>query len=88
MSRNAAQPDLFAGQPVQPAYVPNPEYVRNRLEKVIGEMRAADVFPWERTQVALFREIIPRMAQHLPEEEGARWRAEFEAEMARLENAA
>jgi hypothetical protein len=87
MNRDA-QPDLFAGQPVQPAYVPNPEHVRNRLRKVIGEMRAADVLPWESTQVTLFRTIIPRMTYHLPDEEGARWRAEFAAEMARLENAA
>jgi hypothetical protein len=87
MSRDG-QPDLFAGQPVQPTYVPNPEHVRNRLRKVIGEMRAADALPWERTQVALFRTIIPRMTYHLPDEEGARWRAEFESEMARLESAA
>ena len=87
MSRDT-QPDLFAGEPVQPAYVPNPEYVRNRLRKVIGEMRGANSFPWERTQVALFRTIIPRMTYHLPDEEGARWREEFDAEMARLESAA
>jgi hypothetical protein len=87
MNRDA-QPDLFAGQPVQPAYVPDPEHVRNRLRKVIGQMRTADVLPWESTQVTLFRTIIPRMTYHLPDEEGARWRAEFEAEMARLENAA
>jgi hypothetical protein len=41
-------------------------------------------FPWEPTRVSLYRTIFPRMSLYLPDEEGARLRVEFEAEMARL----
>jgi hypothetical protein len=83
------QQDLFASEaaPEAPVYRPNPDKVRARLEHILGEARAASTFPWEPTRVSLYRTIVPQMTTSLPEEEAARWRAEFEAEMARLEAA-
>ena len=40
--------------------------------------------PWEPRRVGLYRTIFPQMTNWLPDEEAARLRLEFEAEMARL----
>jgi hypothetical protein len=78
-----AQPDLFGVEPA-PVYRPDPAKVRSRLHKILGEARAARTFPWEPTQLSLYRTIFPQMTRFLPDEEGARLRLEFEAELARL----
>jgi len=82
----AAQPDLF-GAEAAPAYRPDPDKVRSRLHKILAEARAAQKLPWERTTVSLYRTIFPQMTLWLPKDEGARFRLEFEAELARLEAA-
>ncbi len=83
------QPDLFAANspPETPPYRPDPDKVRLRLEKIVGEARVASSMPWERTRVSLYRTIVPEMSRWLPDDEAAHWCAEFEAEMARLETA-
>jgi hypothetical protein len=81
------QPDLFGAEAAPPAYRPDPDKVRARLHKILGEARAASTFPWEPTRVSLYRTIVPQMTLWLPEEEGAQLRFEFETEMARLEAA-
>lgn len=81
-----AQPDLF-GAGAAPAYRPAPDKVRSRLHKILAEARAAQKLPWERTTVSLYRTIFPQMTLWLPKDEGARFRLEFEAELARLEAA-
>lgn len=78
------QPDLF-GAEAPPAYRPDPDKVRARLHRILAEARAARTFPWEPTQVSLYRTIFPRMTLWLPDEEAAQLRFEFETEMARLE---
>jgi hypothetical protein len=80
------QADLF-GAPDVPAYRPDPDKVRSRLHKILGEMRAADVLPWEPTTVSLYRTIFPQMTNWLSEDEGAQLRFEFEAELVRLKAA-
>jgi len=80
------QPDLFGAEPT-PAYRPDPDKVRRRLEKILAEARAAQKLPWEPTTVSLYRTIFPQMTNWLPEEEGAQLRFEFETELARLEAA-
>ena len=80
------QPDLF-GAEAAPAYRPEPDKVRSRLHKILGEARAAQTFPWEPTRVSLYRTIFPQMTLWLPEDEGAQLRFEFETELARLEAA-
>ena len=82
---NESQPDLFAAEPVVAAYRPDPVKVRARLEKILGEARAAEAMPWDATRANLYRKIVPDMTFWLPDEEGAVWRAAFEAEMARLD---
>ncbi len=79
-------PDLFGGAPA-PAYRPDPDKVRRRLERILAEARAARKLPWEPTTVSLYRTIFPQMTNWLPQEEGAQLRFEFETELARLEAA-
>jgi hypothetical protein len=81
-----AQRDLFGAEPA-PAYRPDPDKVRRRLEKILAEARAAQKLPWEPTTVSLYRTIFPQMTNWLPDEEAAQLRFEFETELARLEAA-
>jgi hypothetical protein len=43
--------------------------------------------PWDKPRVSLYRTIFPQMTNWLPEDEGAQLCFEFEAELARLEDA-
>ena len=83
-----AQPSLFAeeGLPVRPAY--DVGAVRNRLNDMLGRMRAAASWPWRASTVALYRDTVwPSLLSKLPDkDEAARFRAEIEAEAARLES--
>ena len=81
-----AQSDLFGAEPA-PAYHPDPDKVRRRLEKILAEARAARKLPWEPTTLSLYRTIFPQMTNWLPEDEGAQLRFQFETELARLEAA-
>ena len=46
--------------PAEPAYRPNVDKVRARLEKLLAEARAAQVIPWEPSQLSLYRLIFPQ----------------------------
>lgn len=63
------QPDLFGAEAV-PAYRPDPDKVRRRLEKILAEARAAQKLPWESTTVSLYRTIFPQMTNWLPRGRG------------------
>ena len=80
---DAEQIDLFGVEP-EPAYRPDPDKVRSRLHKIIGEARAAHVIPWEPTTLSLYRTIVPKMANWLAKEEGEQLCFAFEAELERL----
>ena len=80
------QGDLFGAEPA-PAYRPDPDKVRARLNKILAEARAADAAPWGPARLSLYRTIVPQMAGFLPDEEGAQLRFEFEQELARLKAA-
>lgn len=83
-----AQGDLFgADTPAEPAYRPDPDKVRARLYKLLGEARAAKSLPWEPATLSLYRTIFPQMTLWLPEDEGKQLRFAFEEELARLEAA-
>jgi hypothetical protein len=86
-----AQPDLF-GEALAPrqAYVPDPRHVRNRLAEMLSVMRSSESWPWEPVVVVLYRESVwPYLYEKLSDpEEAKRWRAEIEAEIARLDAAA
>lgn len=83
------QPDLF-GDAAMPAYVPKPEHVRNSLQSLLSQMRAAETWPWEPAMVALHRErTFAYLCERLPDrEEAERWRRLIDAEAARLDAAA
>ena len=80
------QSDLF-GAEATPMYRPDPDKVRSRLHKILGEARAAKSLPWEPSRVSLYRTIFPQMTLWLPEEEAAQLRFEFETELERLKAA-
>ena len=82
-----AQPTLFAEEDMAPKrYVPNPQYVRNRLQSMLDEMRAATNWPWEPVIVSLRCDsVLPRLYELLPDrDEARRWRAQIDDEIARL----
>lgn len=85
-----AQSDLF-GEVLAPrqAYVPDPRHVRNRLDEMLSLMRSAESWPWEPVMVTLYRDnVLPYLYDKLPDrEEAARFRAEIDAEIARLDAA-
>ncbi|MEX2166180.1 MAG: hypothetical protein WD852_04050 [Methyloceanibacter sp.] len=85
-----AQADFFGDSLALPkAYVPDPRHVRNRLTEMLATMRAAEQWPWEPVMVSLYREsVFPYLCDKLPDrEEATRWRAEIDAEIARLDAA-
>ena len=85
-----ARADLLGDALVTPKpYAPDPRLVRNRLKEILALMRASERWPWESEMVALYRErVIPYFCERLPKSEARRFRAEIEAEAARLDAAA
>ena len=82
-----SQPELFEPEAAPPAYRPNLDEVRARLNSILAQARAAEKLPWDSDKTLLYRTIFPHMAGWLPEEEGAQLRFEFDTEMARLKAA-
>jgi hypothetical protein len=89
------QGDLFGNEQADqagddfetPEYHADPDKVREELNRILAEARAAQTMPWDAKRAALYRTIFPQMTNSLPEEEGTQLRFEFEAEIARLEAA-
>ncbi|MBV1703604.1 MAG: hypothetical protein KGI57_10855 [Hyphomicrobiales bacterium] len=88
-----AQPDLLAAleprKPTKPAPGSHvaPEEVRPTLQRTLDEARRAETHPWDARKTAYWRLVFPQMCNWLPAEERDRMRAEFAAEMARLDAA-
>jgi len=84
-----AQPDLFGGLAPRRAYVPDPRHVRNRLDEMLSVMRSSGRWPWEPDTVEFYRETVwPYLYGKLADgAEAARYRADIEAEIARLDAA-
>jgi hypothetical protein len=71
--------------PASPAVVyPDPDRIRRRLARILGEARAAQSMPWDSNQRRLYEKVVPQMSLALPEPEGAQIRLEFERELERL----
>jgi hypothetical protein len=82
------QGDLFGpAEPAEPAWKPDPDKVRRRLEDILAEARAAETMPWDWSEQSLYRTIFPQMADLLPEEEAAQYCFQFETEWERLKAA-
>ena len=81
------QPSLFGEEDRAPKrYVPNPQYVRNRLQSIFDELRMAANWPWEPVIISLrCGSVLPRLYGLLPDcDEARRWRAVIDAEIDRL----
>ena len=81
------QPQSLEEEAALPAYRPNLDEVRTRLNKILAEARAAKALPWDADKALLYRTIFPHMAGWLPQEEGEQLTFEFDAEMTRLKAA-
>ncbi len=89
------QGDLFGNEQADqsgddfetPEYHADPEKVREELNRILAEARAARTMPWDAKRAALYQTIFPQMTNWLPEDEGAQLRFEFEAELERLKAA-
>jgi len=70
-------------------YLPELRHVRERLEDLVGRMRAAERWPWKGSVLTLYRDnVLPRLCEQLPAaDEAARWQAAIAAETARLDAA-
>ena len=79
----SGQGELFEA-PAEPAYRPNLDKVRARLEKLLAEARAAERMPWEPSQLSLYRLIFPQMTLWLSEDEALQYRMAFDQELRRL----
>ena len=77
------QMSLF-DEPAEPAWRPDPEKVRARLERILAEARDPSGQPWDAAQASLYRTIVPDMLRWLPAPEAEDRRATFEAELERL----
>jgi hypothetical protein len=90
LGRTVAQSSLFAEEELSPKrYTPNPQHIRNRLEDLLDEMQAADRWPWDGAVLSLYRDnVLPRLCEQLPDQEAARWRAEIEVQVRRLDSLA
>jgi hypothetical protein len=81
------QPESFEDDTAPPAYRPDLDDVRARLNRILAEARAAEKLAWDADKTLIYRTIFPHMAGWLPEEEGAQLRFQFDTEMARLKAA-
>ena len=84
------QPILFAEAdlPQRPVY--HSQDVADKLHAFLDKMRAAASWPWKASTVSNYRETVwPSLLGKLPDKaEAAQFRADIEAEAARLDAAA
>ncbi|MGO9744361.1 MAG: hypothetical protein ACLPN5_23140 [Roseiarcus sp.] len=65
----------------------DPDKVRGELLAVLAKVRAAKTIPWDARREQYWRVVFPQMTNWLPDDEAQRLRAEFAAEMQRLDAA-
>ncbi len=82
-----ARPSASSMAPTEAAVVSQPDVdrVRLRLEQILMQMRAERKMAWDSAEQLLYQTIFPDMTHFLSDEEGARYRADFETEWRRLE---
>lgn len=80
-----SQLELFIQPVVVQPTVPSVELVRERLQKLLTSLRAAEVMPLTARQVAYWTVVTPQMSNWLPSEEKAAICDEFDAHLARLQ---
>ncbi len=80
------QSDLFGPAP-PPPYVPKPQHVRNRFIDFLAQLRQAEAWPWDESQMEIYRaRVWPYLYERLPDQaEAAEWKRKLDAEAARLD---
>lgn len=83
-----ARRPLFAEEEL-PVWLVHDPAARDRLQAMLGKMRAAATWPWKHATVCFYRETVwPSLLNKLPDEnEAARLRTEMDAEITRLDAA-
>ncbi len=78
-----SQGDLFAAAPA-PAYKPEPDRVRRRLDAILAAARAAAPLSDAFDAHSLYCAAFPSLLRHLDPAEGEQYRLAFEAELTRI----
>ena len=78
------QRGLFDEDAAPQAVRADPDVVRQKLHRVLGEMRAASAMPFGPRDWQYWRIVAPQMSLWLPEAEAAQFRLDFAAEASRL----
>lgn len=80
------QGDLFGVAEAAPAYVVPYDIAVNTLRKTLAQLAAARRWPWDADmKAARMDRTVPKLLAVLPPEEAARWRANLDAQRARLD---
>lgn len=94
MKNRLRQPDLFDTFRQDDLFdqrrlpeTPSPDYVRERMHKILDEARAASTLPWDTNTARVYENIFPQMSKWLPSDEAEELKAEFDEEMRRLKAA-
>lgn len=79
------QVDLFESFSPTPqiSTKPDPQDIRKRLNRMLGEARQASEMPWDARTARRYQTIFPQMADWLPAEEADALRAAFRKEIGR-----
>ena len=82
-----SQLDLFATSKskVSVSETPDPDAIRERLNGILRQLRAAERVPRTAAELRSWRLVFPNMANWLPADERDALRLQFTAEVARLE---
>lgn len=88
---SSSEPDFFSVGLEDTAktrsYEPNPEQVREELNAVLAEAKAAQTgCLWDERTLEFHKVVFPQMANWLPDEERDRLRSAFAQEIARIEH--
>lgn len=65
-------------------FLPDPEVIRCRLNRLLDTARQAKAMPWSERDARMWQTVFPNMANWLPEEEANQLRLSFSKEMDRL----
>jgi hypothetical protein len=86
---DSVHPILFSEDELPRRPLHDPQEARERLQAMLDKMRAAASWPWKAATVSSYRESLwPSLLGRLADDaEAARFRAEIEAEAARLDAA-
>jgi hypothetical protein len=95
-----SDPDLFGRGPAQDDLFPDPvpqtrgrivdfpDEARRRLQKMLGQAKAAERLPWSERETRTLEILFAQMSEWLPDDEGKQLKFEFAQEIERLKNAA